>query len=50
MTVHLPDGFRLAKAEATGEETEIANQIETATVRMVPSATKEVRWQLTFNK
>jgi hypothetical protein len=50
LTVHLPQGFRLASARAAGEKAEIANQKETATFRMVPSATKEVQWQLTFTK
>jgi len=50
LTVHLPQGFRLASAQAAGEKAEIANQKETATFRMVPSATKEVQWQLTFTE
>jgi len=50
LTVHLPQGFRLASAQAAGEKTEITNQKETATFRMVPSATKGVQWQLTFTK
>jgi len=50
LTVHLPQGFRLASGRAVGEKAEIANQKETATFRMVPSATKEVQWQLTFTK
>ncbi|MCX6996365.1 MAG: alpha-galactosidase [Kiritimatiellaeota bacterium] len=50
LTVHLPAGFKLKSAEASGEKVEIANQTETATVRLVPSATKTVDWKLTFRK
>jgi len=48
LTVHLPAGFRLRSAEVTGETAEIANQDETATVRIVPSATKTVEWKMNF--
>jgi len=48
LTVHLPVGFRLRSAEVTGETVEIANQDETATVRIVPSATKTVEWKMNF--
>ena len=50
MTVHLPEGFRLENAEVAGEQVELANQKETAAVRIVPSATKTVHWQMTFGK
>jgi len=48
MTVHLPEGFRLTGAEVGGEKVEIANQKETATIRIVPSATKTVEWKMAF--
>jgi len=48
MTVHLPQGYRLKTAEADGEKVEFANQKETATVRIVPSATRTVEWKVTF--
>jgi len=48
MTVHLPDGYGLKSAEAGGEKTEFENQKETATVRILPSATKTVEWKMTF--
>jgi hypothetical protein len=48
LTVHLPEGLRLEGAEVTGEKVEIANQIEIATVRIVPSATRTVEWKMTF--
>ena len=48
LTVHLPDGFPLVGAEVDGEKVEIASQEETATVRIVPSATKTVPWKMTF--
>ncbi len=48
MTVHLPKGFRLKSAEATGEKVAIENLEETATVRIVPSATKTVNWKIEF--
>ena len=50
LTVHLPDGFRLAGVEIAGEKVETASQKETATVRIVPSATKTVEWRITFTK
>ena len=46
----LAEHFRLARAGATGEAAETANENETATVRLIPSATKTIRWQLTFTK
>jgi hypothetical protein len=48
LTVHLPRGFRLRSAEIGGEKVEFANQTETATVRIVPSATKTVEWKIAF--
>ena len=50
LTVHLPEGFRLASAEVGGEKVKFANQKETATVRFVPSATKTVEWKMKFAK
>jgi hypothetical protein len=50
MTVHLPEGFRLQGVEVGGEKVEFANQTETATVRIIPSATKTVEWRMTFAK
>jgi hypothetical protein len=50
MTVHLPQGFRLASAEVGGEKVKTANQPETATVRIVPSATKTVEWRMAFGE
>ncbi|MGA2620829.1 MAG: hypothetical protein ABSF26_24675 [Thermoguttaceae bacterium] len=39
LTLHLPQGYRLAKAEVSGEKVKIANRAETVTVRIVPTAT-----------
>lgn len=50
LTIHLPKGFRLKAADAGSEKAEFANQTETATVRIVPSATKTVQWSMTFVK
>ena len=50
LTVHLPSGFKLASTEVSGEKVEIGNQTETATVRMVPSASKTVEWKMKFAK
>ncbi len=50
LTVHLPDGYRLKSAEVGGGKTEIANRVETATVRTVPSTTGTVDWTTTFSK
>ena len=48
LTVHLPDGYRLKSAEVGSEKPEFANQKQTATVRIVPSATKTIDWKMTF--
>jgi hypothetical protein len=48
MTVHLPPGFKLQSAEASGEKVEIANQTESATAHVVPTATKTVEWKMMF--
>lgn len=50
LTIHLPEGFRVRNAEVDGEKAEIANQEETATVRIAPSATKTVEWKIGFGK
>jgi hypothetical protein len=50
LTVHLPQGFKLKSATTTGGKAELANQKETATVRVVPSATKTVEWKMQFAK
>ena len=50
LTVHLPQGFRLRNAEASGEKVEIASGQETATVRVVPAATKTVEWKMIFGE
>ena len=43
-----PQGLPLQSAEVSGEKAEIANQAETATVRVVPTATKTVEWNMVF--
>ncbi len=48
LTVHLPQGFKLKGAVVSGEKAEIAQQQETATVRIVPSTTKTVEWKMMF--
>jgi len=48
LTVHLAEGFRLQSAEVDGEKVECENQEETATVRIIPSASKTVEWEMTF--
>lgn len=48
LTVHLPESFRLQGAKVICENAELAEQKETATVRIVPSATETVDWKLTF--
>jgi hypothetical protein len=50
MTVHLPGGFRIESAEAGGEQVECTNQTVTATIRIVPSATKTLEWAMVFTK
>ena len=48
MTIHLPQGFQLKSAVVAGEMAEVSHQKETATVRVVPSATKTIDWKLSF--
>jgi hypothetical protein len=48
LTVHVPEGYRLQGAEAVGEPVHVAARHESATVRIVPSATKTVDWTITF--
>ena len=48
LTVHLPQGFQIKSAEVGGEKVEFANQAETATIRIVPAATKTVEWRVSF--
>jgi len=48
LTVHLPAGFRLETATVGGENVEWANREGTATVRVVPSATTTLDWEVTF--
>jgi len=50
MTLHLPNGFRIETADVKGEQVEIAHQKETGTVRIVPSATGVVEWEVTCSK
>jgi len=50
LTVYLPGGSRLASARAAGEKAEIANQRETATVRIVPSTTGRIPWKMNFTR
>jgi len=48
LTIHLPEDVRLGSAEVEGEKVEFANQKETATVRIVPSATRTMNWRIKF--
>ncbi|MCP4455255.1 MAG: PQQ-binding-like beta-propeller repeat protein [Planctomycetes bacterium] len=50
MTLHLPDGYRIETAEVEGEEVTVAHQQETATLRIVPSATGTVGWKVTCSE
>ena len=49
LTIHLPQGYRLRSAQASGVKAEIAHQAETATIRIVPSASQVVEWKLNFS-
>lgn len=46
LTVHVPGGFRVKSAEFGDEKAESKHQEATATVRIVPSATKTVTWEM----
>jgi hypothetical protein len=48
LTVHLPEGFKLKSAEVGGKKAECTHQTSTATIRIVPSATRTVKWKMTF--
>jgi len=48
LTVHVPPGFRLAEAVVEGEKVEVVNQEDAAAIRVVPSATKTVSWEIKF--
>ncbi|MEI7908081.1 MAG: alpha-galactosidase [Verrucomicrobiota bacterium] len=50
LTVHLPAGFKLKAAEVNGEKAETASQAETASLRIVPAATKTLEWKMVFAK
>jgi len=50
LTVHLPDGFRLERADMGAGKAEVARQNETATVRIVPAATGTIPWKLRFTR
>jgi len=50
LTVHVPTGFRLGRARVDGKDAALANQAETATVRVTASATTTVEWTMTFSK
>ncbi len=48
LTVQVPAGFQLASAECAGGRVEAASHGETATVKIVPNATKTVEWRIKF--
>jgi len=50
LTVHVPDGYRLKSAQFGGKDAEIERRGEVATVAIVPSATEELDWTITFSK
>ncbi len=50
LTVHLPAGFKLKTAGINGEKVRITNQTGTASVRTIPSATKNIEWKLVFTR
>jgi len=50
LTIHVPDGFRLATARVNGLNAEMENRKNIATVRVVPRKTGTVNWRLTFEQ
>ena len=50
LTVHVPEGFKLQGAVAGQEKVQCAAEKEIATVRIVPSATGTIEWQVRFTK
>jgi len=49
MTVYIPEGFRLDSARISDEKVDTASRERTATVRVMPSATGDVRWKIKFS-
>jgi hypothetical protein len=50
LTVHLPDGWTLAGAEVDGKKAGTSGGKGSATVRVVPAATKAVEWKMSFTQ
>ena len=50
LTVHVPEGFRLEGAKVDGKRVEVERSPQAAAVRMTPSATKTVDWEIRFAK
>jgi len=50
LTVHVPRGYRLKGAEVGGEKVETRGTGLAASVRITPSATKVVDWQVAFEE
>jgi len=48
LTVHLPQNNRIKSVQFGGEKVEIKHQEPTATVRIVPSATATLQWEITL--
>jgi hypothetical protein len=48
LTVHLPQNNRIKSVQFGGEKVEIKHQEATATIRIVPSATATLQWEITL--
>lgn len=50
LTIHIPEGYQIDRADMAGETVETTRHQETATVRIIPSATGLVSWKIVFSK
>ncbi len=50
LTVHLPDGFQIKQATFAGEKAETVSQPATATIRILPAASRTLEWKMFFGK
>ena len=50
LTIHLPAGFRLKAAVADGEKVTHSSQADILTLRVIPTASKTIKWKIEFSK
>ena len=50
LTVHVPAGWKPAAATIDGREVAVAADGQTAAIRLVPGATGDVEWSVSFTR